>query len=75
MPGKFHGQRNLAVTVHGAEKGWTQLSVCAHTHTTLIITSLKVLSQMQFHNGLPRDPRPPFGSNSQGLTGDTKLES
>ena len=29
LPGKFHGQRSLAV--HGVAKSWTRL--CAHTHT------------------------------------------
>ena len=38
-PGKFHGQRIRAVTVHGVTKSRTRLSACvfgcacAHTHT------------------------------------------
>ena len=33
LPGKFHGQRSMAATVHGVTKSWTQRSVYTHTHT------------------------------------------
>ena len=33
LAGKFHGQRNLPATVHGAAKSCTRLSMCAHMHT------------------------------------------
>ena len=33
LPEKFHGQRSLQATVHGATKSQTQLSDSAHTHT------------------------------------------
>ena len=53
LPGKFHGQRIRAVTVHGVTKSQTRLSACvcgcvhahAHTHNFFYFTDEKIISE------------------------------
>ena len=60
LPGKFLGQRRLAVTVHGVAQSWTWLDKWACTpYRTLIsyVTNLAILSPIIFlwcqHSSLP----------------------
>ena len=43
LPGKFHGQSNLAGYSPRIAKSQTQLCECAHTHTLTIITDVEHL--------------------------------
>ena len=59
LPGKFHGQRIQAVTVHGVTKSQTRLSACVcgfvrvracththtHTHYFFYFTDEKIISE------------------------------
>ena len=36
LPGKFHGQRSLAI-VYGAARSTTRLSACTHTHISFCV--------------------------------------
>ena len=48
LPGKFHGQRSLAVYIHGVAKGQTWLST--HTKSSLYILYTNILLDMWFAN-------------------------
>ena len=48
LPGKFHGQRSLAVYIHGVAKGQTWLST--HTKSSLYIMYTNILLDLSFAN-------------------------